>query len=80
MPLSWPARELQQTRGIATSYLKKVADGEERWEKRAQQIQNGELPHVWDVLDERGYIKDVAGYETAVTLMSGRNDLFLLLC
>ncbi|KID89599.1 Tyrosyl-tRNA synthetase, partial [Metarhizium majus ARSEF 297] len=61
VPLSWSARELQQTRGIATSYLKKVADGEERWEKRAQQIQNGELPHVWDVLDERGYIKDVAG-------------------
>ncbi|OAQ68379.1 tyrosyl-tRNA synthetase [Pochonia chlamydosporia 170] len=59
--LAWSACELQQIRGIATSYLNKVAEGEARWEKRAQQIQNGELPHVWDVLDERGYIKDVAG-------------------
>ncbi|UNI23368.1 Tyrosine--tRNA ligase [Purpureocillium takamizusanense] len=50
-----------QARGIATSYLRKVGEGERRWEERAQRIQDGEQRHVWDVLDERGYIKDVAG-------------------
>ncbi|KAK2617044.1 tyrosyl-tRNA synthetase [Conoideocrella luteorostrata] len=57
--LSWC--EVHKSRGIATSYLKKVAEGEARWEKRAERIQNGEERHVWDVLDERGYIKDIAG-------------------
>ncbi|KAJ3493270.1 hypothetical protein NLG97_g4839 [Lecanicillium saksenae] len=51
----------QQTRGVAQTHLRKVAEGEERWKARAEKIQNGELRHVWDILDERGYIKDVAG-------------------
>lgn len=58
-----PRRSPNQIRCIATSYLNKVADGQERWEERATRIQNGEERHVWDVLSERGYIKDVAGYE-----------------
>ncbi|KAK4094639.1 Tyrosyl-tRNA synthetase [Purpureocillium lilacinum] len=58
---TWTHAETHQARGIATSYLRKVADGERRWEERAQRIQDGEQRHVWDVLDERGYIKDVAG-------------------
>ncbi|PNY28287.1 Tyrosine-tRNA ligase [Tolypocladium capitatum] len=57
----WSLAELHRARGIAQSYLKKVADGEERWKNRAQRIQNGEQRHLWDLLDERGYIKDVAG-------------------
>ncbi|KHN98922.1 Tyrosyl-tRNA synthetase [Metarhizium album ARSEF 1941] len=61
MSLSWSACAPQQTRGVSTSFLNKVSEGEQRWEERARQIQKGELPHVWDVLDERGYIKDVAG-------------------
>ncbi|KAF4457948.1 tyrosyl-tRNA synthetase [Fusarium austroafricanum] len=50
-----------QIRFVATTYLKKVAEGEERWKDRAKKIENGEIPHTWDVLQERGYIKDVAG-------------------
>lgn len=50
-----------RARGIAQSYLRKVAEGEERWKLRAEKIQNGELPHLWDVLDERGFIKDSVG-------------------
>lgn len=57
-----PLLGFHQTRGISTSWLKKVAEGQERWDKRAEKIQSGELPHVWDILQERGYIKDVAGY------------------
>ncbi|KAM3476377.1 hypothetical protein MY5147_003228 [Beauveria neobassiana] len=56
-----PLSRDQQIRGIAHSYLLKVAEGEKRWKERAKQIQDGELRHVWDILDERGYIKDVAG-------------------
>ncbi|KPM37400.1 Tyrosine--tRNA ligase, mitochondrial [Neonectria ditissima] len=56
-----PLLTFRQIRGISTSWLKKVAEGQERWDKRAKQIQNGEIPHVWDILQERGYIKDVAG-------------------
>ena len=55
-------RSPAKQRGIAQSYLKKVADGDGRWEERASKIQSGELRHVWDILDERGFIKDVAGY------------------
>ncbi|OBS27135.1 hypothetical protein FPOA_01076 [Fusarium poae] len=50
-----------QIRFIATTYLNKVAEGEARWKERAEKIEKGEIPHTWDVLQERGYIKDVAG-------------------
>jgi tyrosyl-tRNA synthetase len=53
-----------QIRFIATTYLNKVAEGEARWKERAEKIEKGEIPHTWDVLQERGYIKDVAGYAT----------------
>ncbi|KAI9171640.1 Tyrosine--tRNA ligase [Paramyrothecium foliicola] len=51
-----------ESRGVATSYLEKVAEGEQRWAERAEKLQTGEIPHVWDLLEERGYIKDVAGH------------------
>ncbi|KAG6004940.1 hypothetical protein E4U21_000609 [Claviceps maximensis] len=53
--------EARQIRGVSTSYLKKVSEGDERWTARAERIQNGEERHVWDILEERGFIKDVAG-------------------
>ncbi|KAH7001471.1 hypothetical protein EDB80DRAFT_722342 [Ilyonectria destructans] len=56
-----PILQFSRTRGVATTFIKKQNDGKERWEKRAEKIQTGELPHVWDILQERGYIKDVAG-------------------
>ncbi|KAF7538438.1 hypothetical protein G7Z17_g12631 [Cylindrodendrum hubeiense] len=56
-----PLLQFPRARGVATTYIKKQDDGKARWEKRAEKIQNGELPHVWDILQERGYIKDVAG-------------------
>lgn len=52
-------------RGISTSYLEKKEAGAKRWEEKSKKIQNGEQPHVWDVLAERGYIKDVAGFVKA---------------
>jgi len=74
---AWALGRIQNARGIATSYLEKVAEGNKRWEERAVKIQNGELPHVWDILDERGYIKDVAGYalDPASTLLDFRESI-----
>lgn len=57
-----------ESRGIATSFLEKTAAGEERWAERAEKIRTGELPHLWDILEERGYIKDVAGYEPSKSM------------
>jgi tyrosyl-tRNA synthetase len=54
-------RQPWQARSIATTFLNKKAEGEERWAIRAEKIRNGEIRHVWDILEERGYIKDVAG-------------------
>ncbi|KOS19701.1 Tyrosine-tRNA ligase [Escovopsis weberi] len=48
-------------RCISTSWLNKTAQGEARWRLRAEKIQSGEVRHTWDILEERGYIKDVAG-------------------
>ena len=39
--------------------------GQERWVERAQQIKDGEKQHPWDLLEERGYIKDVTGYDVS---------------
>ncbi|KAL2675339.1 hypothetical protein Neosp_011523 [[Neocosmospora] mangrovei] len=50
-----------QVRGVSTSHLIQVAAGQQRWKERGDKIQNGEIPHVWDILQERGYIKDAAG-------------------
>ncbi|QUC19967.1 uncharacterized protein UV8b_04208 [Ustilaginoidea virens] len=55
------ALHVQHARGISGSYLAKVAQGEQEWEQRAERILKGEQPHEWDLLEERGYIKDVAG-------------------
>ncbi|KAG6049644.1 hypothetical protein E4U17_006756 [Claviceps sp. LM77 group G4] len=53
--------EARQTRGISTSYLEKLNAAEERWEEKAERIRKGEERHVLDVLEERGYIKDITG-------------------
>lgn len=58
----WSLASLHRARGIAQSYLRKVSEGEDRWKQRADKIQSGEISHVWDVLEERGFVKDVAGY------------------
>ncbi len=48
-------------RGITQKRLEKIADSEKEWTARAEQIKVGERTHVWDVLNDRGFVKDVAG-------------------
>ncbi|KAK3393694.1 tRNA synthetases class I-domain-containing protein [Podospora didyma] len=51
----------QQRRSIGLKYLAKVKEAEEEWQKRAALIKEGKVQNTFDLLEERGYIKDVAG-------------------
>jgi tyrosyl-tRNA synthetase len=53
-----------QRRSISSKYLRKLAEAERQWQKRAELIKEGKLPNFWDLLEERGYVKDTAGYVT----------------
>lgn len=55
------APALMQTRGIAESWKAKVAAGEKEWNTRGKEIRAGTRQHVWDIINERGFVKDVAG-------------------
>ena len=41
--------------------IAKRQQAELEWKRRAEAIDRGEETHLWDVLKERGYVKDVAG-------------------
>ncbi|KAK1970585.1 tRNA synthetase class I [Colletotrichum sublineola] len=58
-----PVIQLQQNRSrwISQKVVEKRRVAEEEWVKRAEAIEQGELQNIWDVFEERGYIKDVAG-------------------
>ncbi|KAI0149683.1 hypothetical protein F4776DRAFT_173786 [Hypoxylon sp. NC0597] len=60
------ASRREQIRPIATSFLKTQREAEKRWEERAQLIEQGKIPHLWDVLKDRGYVKDIAGTEEQI--------------
>ncbi len=50
-----------QRRGISTGWLRKTAEAKEDWAKRAEEVKAGTRPNFWDMLEERGYVKDIAG-------------------
>jgi tyrosyl-tRNA synthetase len=56
-----------QRRGISQGYLQKKAAAEAQWKERAEQIREGKLYNLWDVFEERGYVKDTAGYVEPTT-------------
>lgn len=58
-----PAVQLlqNQQRWITQKVLEKRKNAELDWENRAELIKKGEVPHIWDLFEERGFIKDVAG-------------------
>ncbi|XXH05427.1 Nitrogen permease regulator 2 [Hypoxylon texense] len=60
------AARRQQARNISTSFLKKQEEAKEKWEERAKLIEEGKIPHLWDTLKERGYVKDLAGTEDQI--------------
>jgi hypothetical protein len=53
-----------------------VAAAEEEWALRADDIRAGRRQHVWDLFNERGFIKDVAGYVFFFRVRIVRRALF----
>lgn len=40
---------------------KKVQDAQDEWDEKAKRILNGEEPSMLKILEDRGYIKEIAG-------------------
>jgi tyrosyl-tRNA synthetase len=45
-----------------SKYEKKVKVAAEQWAQKAEEIAAGTRRNVWDILEERGFVKDTAGY------------------
>lgn len=60
----------QQRRPIHLSTLAKRKEADDYWAARAERIKQGEEPNLWDIFKERGYVKDIAGYDPASPLLS----------
>ncbi|KAJ1324594.1 tyrosyl-tRNA synthetase [Microdochium nivale] len=58
---SLAASRRPQARYISRTYLAKVAVTEQEFAEEAKRIQNGEKQHIWDILKERGFVKDQTG-------------------
>lgn len=50
-----------QWRPIHLSVLAKRQKAAKSWEEYSKQIEAGTKRNLWDILEERGYVKDVAG-------------------
>lgn len=42
-------------------FLQKTANAEAAWEENSKLIRAGEKPHLFDILEERGFVKQTAG-------------------
>ena len=52
-------------RWISQRYLRKQAEAEERWQADAKIIHAGEKQSMLSMLEERGYIDTIAGYDVS---------------
>ncbi|KAH6650984.1 hypothetical protein F5144DRAFT_589315 [Chaetomium tenue] len=50
-----------QRRNVTNNWYKKQGLALVDWEKRAEEIKKGNIPNTWDILEERGYVKDITG-------------------
>jgi tyrosyl-tRNA synthetase len=53
-----------QRRSISQGHIRKTQEAEEAWAQQAQDIQDGKQPNLWDIFEERGFVKDTAGYDS----------------
>lgn len=42
-------------------FTAKIDAADDEWKEKALKIKAGEVKAMWDVFEERGYVKDVAG-------------------
>lgn len=48
-------------RRIHLKTQKKRDDAASQWDERAEAIKRGEARNLWDIFEERGFFKDIAG-------------------
>jgi hypothetical protein len=53
--------ETLEKKGWSAKYTAKVRQAEKEWAVRANKIEAGEIQNTFDMLEERGFIKDVTG-------------------
>ncbi|KAJ9151785.1 Tyrosine--tRNA ligase [Pleurostoma richardsiae] len=64
-----------QRRWIGLKVLEKRDIAQKKWDKRAAQIEKGELQNLFDAFEERGYIKDLAGQREYVKELMRRKRI-----
>lgn len=56
-----PSASKPQRRWLGLKVIAKREKAEEAWKAQAEAIEAGTKRHLWDIFEERGFIKDVAG-------------------
>ncbi|KAI1109146.1 tRNA synthetase class I [Nemania sp. NC0429] len=65
----------QHRRPLHLSTIAKRKDAEEAWNRRAEEIKNGQVPHLWDTFKARGLVKDVAGTDDQIRELMRRKRI-----
>lgn len=81
---AWP-RSIQK-RWITKNHIRRIKSAEEEWAERADAVLAGQKQSILSLLEERGYVNQIIGYEplrdriaTKLMLSSGRDELDHLL-
>lgn len=56
-------------------YQAKIDDANADWKERQRQIEAGRMTSMWDVFEERGYVKDVAGTREQIRTLMNRKRI-----
>ncbi|KAI5924043.1 tyrosyl-tRNA synthetase [Camillea tinctor] len=56
----------QQSRSKGTKVIEKERLAALEWQEQSIKIAQGEVPNLWDVFRERGYVKDIAGTDPQI--------------
>jgi hypothetical protein len=71
---------LSQRRTITQNFIRKTEEAKQAWDQQAKEILEGKRQNLYDVLEERGFIKDVAPYVAFPFPFSFPFPPFLPLC
>ncbi|KAK4444319.1 hypothetical protein QBC34DRAFT_415590 [Podospora aff. communis PSN243] len=53
--------EILERKGCSAKYTAKVRQAEDEWAVRAESVKAGEIQNTFDMLEERGFVKDITG-------------------
>ncbi|KAI0121214.1 tRNA synthetase class I [Xylariales sp. AK1849] len=64
-----------QKRQVTRNALLRLHNGQEAWDRKADQIKRGETYNLWDMFKERGYVKDIAGKDEQISELMRRKRI-----